>query len=941
MTGGRGGGASSGRARHRAALHGRDDELQVIGECLDWAARGSGGTLLLEGPPGMGKTRLLDEAGAMALQAGVRPLRGAGYDGRQTTPFAPLLEASAGSDPPIMAPDRARQLTETPYWMLHELQGALEAAASQSPLVVMLDDVQWADTATLMALGTLPSWLDGTAILWILTARRGEGRAHVQDALARMGRDGAHRLEIGPLSEEAVAAIVADRLAAPPDAPLLELAGQALGSPFLLLELLDGLREEGCLRTEQGRVVLVDERLPRRLTDSMRQRLDRLPDDTAQAVRVASVLGHRFRVAHLAAMLGRSPSALVVPVEEALSTDLLVAEGDQLRFRHDLLRQAVRETLRPSVLRALRGQAAAVMLESGAAAVEVAQYLGESAEIGDREAIARLREAARTLSASDAAVAADLSVRALELLPADDPDRGALAAETVMRLHSAQRPDDARALGRRALAGVRSPEEAAEVRLSLSKNLFRSSVDRLEHNRAALELPGLSPLMRARHQGWLSYNLAAAMRIGEAEAVAREAMRSAQRCDDLEALTSTTIALAVVEGTGGAFLAAARRLEALRPRVERSGDGEYAGLIEHHYVNVLTHLGRLDEAMAVLTHGVEKGQRERSTFWLGSWLRYGSLLRLAAGRIADARAEAESTDTPVSEAASGDMTSMAALLTLTDVGMRTGDAKLLKATADVAQRVPEDATPLLSRYGTWILAQVAIARDDLSGAAELLQADGLPYSAPFLPGDAGHPPIVARVALAVGDWALAGRAAAAAESFARQNPGVVTVSAIAAQTRGLVDGESAPIVEAAQRLRAGRQPLLFAAAAQDAADALVREGHVRAAVELLGEALEVSVECEAGADARRIGRRLRRHGIRRSLPPQERPTSDWAGLTTSELRVVRLVADGATNREAADRLYLSPHTVSSHLRHAFTKLGINSRIELVRLAALEQVPGEG
>jgi DNA-binding CsgD family transcriptional regulator len=920
-------------------LHGRDAELQAIAECLDWTARGRGGILLLEGLPGMGKTRLLDEAGAMALRAGVRPLRGAGHDG-QTTPFGPLLEAIAGSEPPVLAPERARQLSETPYWMLHELQAELEAAASRTPLALMLDDVQWADTATLMALGTLPSWLDGTPILWILTARRGEGRTQVQDALARMARDGAHRLEVGPLSEEAVAAIVGDRLAAPPDAALLKLAGQALGSPFLLLELLDGLREEDRLRTEQGRVVLVGSRLPRRLTDSMRQRLDRLSDDTAQAVRVASVLGHGFRVAHLAAMLGRSPSALIVPVEEALSTELLVAEGDQLRFRHDLLRQAVRETLRPSVLRALRAQAAAVMLESGAAAVEVAQYLGESAEVGDREAIARLREAARMLSASDAAVAADLSIRALELLPAGDRDRGALAAETVMWLHRAQRPDDARALGRRALAGVRSPEEEAEVRLSLSRNLFRSSVDRLEHNRLALELPALSPLMRARHQGWLSYNLAAAMRMPEAEAVAADALRSARCCDDLESLTLTTIALAVVEGTGGAFLAAVRRLEALRPRVQHGGEGEYAGLIEHHYANVLTHLGRLDDAMAVLINGVERGRREHSPFWLGSWLRYGSLLRLAAGRIADARAEAESTDKPFGEAAAGDMTSMATLVTLTDVGVRTGDAKLLKATAEVAERVPQDATPLLSRYGTWIRAQVAIARDDVAGAAELLRADALPYAAPFLPGDAGHAPIVARVALAAGDRSLAARSAAAAESFARQNPGVAAVAAIAAQTRGLVDGESAPLVDAARRLRGGQQPLLFAAAAQDAAEALTREGDARAAVELLGEALEVCVDCEAGADARRIGRLLRQHGIRPSVPLRGGPPSDWASLTASELRVVRLVADGATNREAADRLFLSPHTVSSHLRHAFAKLGINSRIELVRLATLKQVPRE-
>ena len=96
-------------------------------------------------------------------------------------------------------------------------------------------------------------------------------------------------------------------------------------------------------------------------------------------------------------------------------------------------------------------------------------------------------------------------------------------------------------------------------------------------------------------------------------------------------------------------------------------------------------------------------------------------------------------------------------------------------------------------------------------------------------------------------------------------------------------------------------------------------------------ALVISTEAGATRDAARIRGRLRELGVRRRLVAPARPAHGWAGLTDSELKVVRLVGEGLTNREAAARLYLSPHTVSMHLRHAFTKLGINSRVELARV----------
>ena len=390
-----------------------------------------------------------------------------------------------------------------------------------------------------------------------------------------------------------------------------------------------------------------------------------------------------------------------------------------------------------------------------------------------------------------------------------------------------------------------------------------------------------------------------------------------------------------MDGTGGAFGSAARRIEALPSLEGLSGRESYVHLVGFHYANALVHVGRLDDALRLLDDGVARGRRDRNAYLLESWAQYGSLLRLAAGRLADARAEAESYATIFKEAAAANFTAMAGVVALAEVATRTGDRKLLKAVVDVARRMPTDSTPLVKRYGEWILALAAVMRDDPGEAARRLRGDYPPYASPFLPGDAAHPPAVARIALAAGDRALAARAVDAAESFARKNDGAPLVSAVAAHTRGLAEGDSAGLVDVTRQLRSSQRPLLYAAACEDAGLALGREGFQGDAITQLSEALDAYLDCEAGEDARRVTRRLREHGLRRPARSRRRPSSGWQSLTDSELRVVRLVADGRTNRDAADRLFLSPHTVSSHLRHAFAKLDINSRVELTRIVVAE------
>ena len=310
------------------------------------------------------------------------------------------------------------------YWVVHDLADAIFAAAAQTALAIVLDDIHWADNGTLLALRSLATARPDVAVLWVLTARTGAGGPALQETLSALQRADAAFMRVAPMSPGAVAHMVSDAVHANADESLLDLAAKAHGNPFLVSELIGGLDEEGRLNVSGGRAVASGHALPRRLGENMKQRLDHLSSGAGELVRVAAVLPDRFSAGLLAAMLERQPASLMSAVDEAVRADLLVEDDEQLRFRHDLLREATRQSLPQSLRRAMERQSASIMLSMGAAPAEVATQLARSAEPGDREAISALRQAAHSVGHSDASAAAELSKRALELLPAEDAEHG-------------------------------------------------------------------------------------------------------------------------------------------------------------------------------------------------------------------------------------------------------------------------------------------------------------------------------------------------------------------------------------------------------------------------------------------------------------------------------------------------------------------------------------
>ena len=412
-------------------IRGRDPELAALGEQLDRLRSGSGSVVLIEGAAGMGKSRLIGEAVSMARRLSLSAGIGVAEPAENVAELAPLLRALFDGPEPLLDRGALSSLPaarEQRYWLLQDLQSLLERAAIDSPMLICLDDVHWADSGTAAALRALPPRLGSLPIGWVLALRPDQGPAPVRRAFDQLVGDGAERLVLKPLGASAVAQVASDVVRAAPDQALMQMAEGAGGNPFLLVELLLGLRQEHLVRVDSGHATLTATRLPDRVRVSMRERLARLSESARQVATVAGSLGRTFSFSELATMLRLPPAALLIPVGQLIDAGILLEEGDRLSLRHDLTREAVRLSAPRSARRALDRQATDVLLAAGAIPVEVATQLAASAEPGDESAISTLREAAQTLGTSDPGTAANLSHRALELAPRKHPLRGPLVA---------------------------------------------------------------------------------------------------------------------------------------------------------------------------------------------------------------------------------------------------------------------------------------------------------------------------------------------------------------------------------------------------------------------------------------------------------------------------------------------------------------------------------
>jgi DNA-binding CsgD family transcriptional regulator len=915
----------------RPPIRGRADELKVIGTLVRALTQGRGGVLVIEGPPGIGKTRLLTEVLTLADKGKVRTLFGEAFEYQQAVPFFSLFMATLRADPPVGDAEALRGLgssADLGYWVVHDLADAIRAAAAETPLAIVLEDIHWADNGTLSALRSLATARPDVPVLWVVTARTGAGGPAVQETLSVLQRANATFVRLAAISPDAIVDMVQDVVRANADESLLTLAAKAHGNPFLVTELVGGLHEEGRLSVNGGRAVASGEALPRRLGASMQQRLDLLSADAAEMVRVAAVLPCRFSAGLLAAMLGRQPTSLLSTVGEAVRADLLMEDGEHLRFRHDLLREATRQSLPQSLRRAMERQSASVMLGMGADPAQVASQLARSAEPGDQEAIGALRQAAQSVGRGDASAAADLSKRALELLPADDVEHGSLVAETVGWLNRASRYSEAEALAVAALSEAASPEGEAEIRLRLPTPTKHSTQRRVEENRRALELVNISEVTRVRHLAWLTYGLMTDDPHGQLRTTADEAAAAAAATGDVESTILADVVLAQIDAGDGYARRALDRLEKTCTLARASDPTAAHDLVATHYALVLAAMGRLDDAAAQVADGTDRARREGNAMALDLWAYIAGVVHLAAGQLSAARAATESLPPPQpTKATDADVVRM---MILAEVAAHTDDRKLLQQMVNDAH----DAYSTGSYFVTWaaahVLALAAWQRNDVHDAMRWLGGDITLFGTPFTPKALDLLILAARVASAAGDAGLRARVLQAAEVLELEQPVVPLFAGVAVHARGILERDAAALVAAAELLESSSRPMLYAAAAEDAGAELAHIGRADEALDQLNAAFDTYMQHEALADARRVGRQLRRLGVERRIVSQPRAKAGWDSLTDAELKVINLIAQGVPNRAVASQLHLSLHTVKTHIRNAFAKLGINSRAELSR-----------
>jgi DNA-binding CsgD family transcriptional regulator len=917
------------------ALFDRDAELAELAALLERARKGDGGTLLFEGPGGIGKTALL--AAGEELASGFAVLRGRGGEVERELSFGlvrelfdPLLRAApqasrerwlsgaASAGGAVFQDARAgvadaASVTYGLYWLL-------AAVAEERPVLLIADDLHWCDPSSLRWLTYLARRIDGLPVAFLGASRPAEANEPgAAGQLAAIAGVAVRRPE--SLSLESTRELIArGSIATPAEAFVRACHTATGGNPWLLQELLGSVRDAG-LTLDEHSVGRIDDLTGDRLRPAVLARLARIEAPAGHLARAVAVLGDGCELRH-AAGLARMTADAAVAILPALIAAGVLGDSPSLTFAHPLLRAAVYLDIPAPVRVAEHGRAAAVLHAANAPVEAVAHHLLAAEPVGEEWALVALSEAGRTALARGAPDSAVPYLRrALRERP-DAPQR----TQLLRSLGNAMlRQGDSAAIGvlEEALELATSPAARVEIVAASADPLLASgrAADARSLLTAALadaEATGAEPVtLFSAHL--VMIRALDGSRGGE-EHTARlcSSLAHAEASTTAQRYAAGVLALlgAVCDGTAAASVELARR--ALASEASADEDAR-AGRPLHMARVALALAGEPAEALLGMARALDVSQARGSLMGQGIGLGWRALINLVVGNVGDVENDARASIAVLSESG----------LSGPELGACAALAWALIERGELAEAgdVLAAAPPPHGWGGAGIgcaRAQLLIARHrhaealaELAAVEQQAVAAGWRSAAPL-----AWRSLAAVAQLASGHADLA-RQLAVDEVAEAERFGCARELGRALRVLGLMDGRDAQLA-AIECLRGSGATLELARALVDRGAALRRAGERASAREPLHEGLELATASGATALAERARIELRAAGAR----PRRVARSGVDSLTPSERRVATLAAEGLTNAEVAQTLFVTVRTVEMHLSAAYRKLEIPSRAAL-------------
>jgi DNA-binding CsgD family transcriptional regulator len=940
---------------------GRESELRLLKDLIAEVSEGTGGAVWVQGVPGIGKSALIAAAlnGPAADGAdGCLVYAGAASEQSPLFPLQLALDVLGGGISFAVPQEREPESVRTgraeiadllysgiradPYaptavttMVAERLVDLVHRLCAVAPLILVVDDVQWADRASVEILMRLAGLLRQLPLLVVIAARPVPAPAEVAALHRALTEAGGQTIELGPVSDGTAAEMTRRLIGGMPGPALTKQLAAAVGHPFYLRELIDALIRESRLQLDDRTVELRGDPsdLPSSLPAAIGARLGFLSEPAMSALRVGAVLGPSFSVADLSTVSGQRASDLVGLVAEAVQAGVLTETVQGLAFRHDLIHHTLYHGIMASLRTAMHRQAAEQLARAGARPEQVAvQLLSAPGEVAPWM-IDWMTDAAPMLSLRAPQVSADLLSRVRVGLAQQDHRRPLLDAElATARLMLGENEEVVR-LARPLLSFTLDPVMAGRIAWTLAYALPRlgrvaESIEVTDEVLARSDLPALwSARLRARR----SMSLYAVGRYDEAYADAERAVADGEAVGDQLAIGYALYTVAYVEIYGRRNVAAAKSAieRAVAMLADDPGATDLVLLLLASLGGTLLGLGLPEAADAVFAQVA--GLADRGTEPRQAVLRVlSAAAALYRGRWDDALAEMETAERlPLDAAYRKYLPGIAA-----QVAVHRDD----RAAADASLRGAEDVRLIDTEVRMlieFLLVARAIAAERDARPAEALTR----FAAAFDPDGTGEfprlgiistqwLPDVVRLALATGKPDVAaGAARACARDAAKQ--GRPTPLASAQHCQGLLDGDPDAVRAAAAAFEKLGYPLLRAQALENAAVLYAERGKTANARAAYLAAIDIYGELGAAWDIMRADSRLRTYGVRRGVRGTRRqPASGWDGLTLTEQKIARLVAEGLSNPDIAAQLFVSRNTVQTHVARILSKLDARSRSQI-------------